>query len=336
MISASDSVFAFCQSIDKKVEEYTENDEAQRQHLGCKPEMKGEIEESESFERALSGNFCCEQQQELKAEDGDSPAGKNCQNRRNFTFHAGGLRPEGVDLILFSGAVHPVFSSWASDFTVVHKMYLLPFCHEFQHVFGAVIAFELISGEVRGEDVQIAGLNSHESGDILPVIFKVGCKEEVCPRAQISAHKLHEVAVYQASLPVTLLGPRVGTVDVESRKRACGDMPGDELPGFDPEDPDIGYAMLLQAAAGLVAPFVVEIDGDKVDVRSVRRTLDNEVTYAAADFEGKRPVIGKDGLPVGGGRKVFAVEKKRRAYFNHSLHKLQSVKKYSLVADKLT
>ncbi len=85
-------------------------------------------------------------------------------------------------------------------------------------------------------------------------------------------------------------------------------MFGDELARLDPQHPDVGEPGPVYAAAGLPAPLVVEIYGDKVPVGMVCGGPGDKVADPAADLQGKGVVVAEQGAPVDRGRQFVRPE----------------------------
>ena len=72
--------------------------------------------------------------------------------------------------------------------------------------------------------------------------------------------------------------------------------------------PHVGQRFPVDAAAGLVAPLVIKIDGDEVPVGVVDGGPDDEIADPAADLQRQRVIVAEDGRPVGGAGQLLGPE----------------------------
>ena len=84
---------------------------------------------------------------------------------------------------------------------------------------------------------------------------------------------------------MAFFGPWVGEIDVETVHRLCGYGIGDENGGF---GADYAYVFQVPSADTVDAMAVVfscPFDAEKIDIRLVGGLVEQESTFAAADFD---------------------------------------------------
>ncbi len=125
--------------------------------------------------------------------------------------------------------------------------------------------------------------------------------------------------IQKPAFTLTFFRPGIGTVDIDRLQAVFAQVLVHQVAGFYAHHQDICQPGSLDAAAGLTTTLVENIDGDKVAVRVPFRNLDNKVSYAAADFQGKRIAVAEQGGKATGFFKSRLGDKYWRVDQGHSL-----------------